>query len=96
MNTARNLANDTPLCTFCGLPLELYAETSIILRGSWMPSAEYETAVFMLDPDTQLRLIEYANGQLGLITDHGTPTQHAHDDCLSQLTDELDEEEYPE
>lgn len=75
------------------MPLELYAETSVILRGSWMPSAEYGTAVFLLDPDTQLQLIEFPNGQLGMLTDYGNPTQHAHNDCMEQLIDELDDED---
>lgn len=91
-------------CIACGDgPIGVTEDALLILRGQWLPSHEFDTPIFVLDPDTRLQVFELPNGQLALLSDiERGPTVHAHKECFEQLiqeqldeeTDDLDEEEY--
>jgi hypothetical protein len=93
----------TPECSLCGEEhIGMGTPALVIFRGQWFPSTEYDAPVFLLDPDTKLRILQLPNGQLALVPDQlGHPTAHAHDECLEQLQDdglcilEEDEEDEP-
>jgi hypothetical protein len=85
----------TPECDLCGQEnVGVGVDTILILKGMWFPSIEYDVPLFLLDPDTRLRIIEMPNRQLALLPDTlGYPTKHAHTECLEQLVDGYEEEE---
>lgn len=84
-------ADETPLCLGCGPQIGLTEDAYVALRGMWMYSEEYDTEIFVLDPDTKLILIELANSQLALATDRGGPTKHTCKECFDTAFDEEDE-----
>lgn len=93
----------TPGCALCGEPhVRIATEASIMLRGQWLPSTEYDTPVFLLDATSELVMLEMPNGQIALVPDQLSGiTQHAHMECLEHLVgdsddDDDDEEEEPE
>ena len=89
----------TPECRCCGdLHIGVAEDAFLCLRGQWMPSVEFAHPIFVFDPDTQVLVVELANGQLALITDvEGHPTLHVHKECMEQIIrEELDDVEEDE
>ena len=84
----------TPECLLCGEEHVGIAEDAILLlQGQWFQNIEFDVPVFLLDPDTKLRILEMPNGQLALVPDTlRGPSQHAHKICLEQLAEEFLEE----
>jgi len=86
----------TPECYLCGHKhIGIMENAVVIFKGQWYESSEYAVPVFVLDPDTQLRVLEMPNGQLVMVPDtFGHPTKHAHTDCMELMSQEfVDEEE---
>lgn len=83
----------TPECYLCGAAFVGIAEEAVVmLRGQWFHSIEYDTPVFLLDPDTRLTVLKMPNDQLALVPDQlGHPSKHAHLECLQQLAEEDEE-----
>ena len=53
----------------------------------WFP--ELDTAIFVIDPATEMLTLPLSNGQTGLITDEGNqPTLHIHQSCQEDLVEE--------
>lgn len=96
--------DDTPKCLNCGHQIGIQENSLTQLQGQWMYSEEYGTTVFVLDPDTELAVIQLNNGQLALIPDRlGYPTVHTHRECFELMASEdlgLDDDDdfdiYPE
>lgn len=83
---------DTDECCLCGAcPINTEEDAYVMLRGMYMRSTEHEVPVFVLDPDTKVRIIQLANGQMALITDaYGTgPTKHAQVECVHSLIQQM-------
>ncbi len=80
----------TPECFLCGEEhIGVTNDAVLILKGQHFPSTEFDVPVFLLDPDTKLRILELPNGQLALVADTlGHPTKHAHQECLEMMADE--------
>lgn len=62
----------------------------------WMWSHEHDVEIFVLDPDTQMAVIELPNGQLAISTDRGKVTKHVDADCFTMAFEEQDENENDE
>lgn len=86
-------SDGTPEAYCCGYEVGLGSDAFILIRGTWFHSREYDTPVFLLDPDTKLRILQMPNGQLAFQSDdEGHPTLHAHKDCLEHvINEEIDE-----
>lgn len=96
------MSNDLiPKCWGCGESIDELDEAVVILKGSWAQPRDLhivnadgevvpvDSPVFVLDPDTKLIAVPMPNGYLALILDQDDgPTQHGHQMCLDQLTED--------
>lgn len=83
---------ETAECALCGqAPIHTEEDAYCCLRGMFMRSREYDAPIFVLDPDTKIRVIQLANGQLALVTDvfDEGPTKHIQAECLHETIKEL-------
>jgi len=90
-------------CPLCGAGIEIFGDPRnndpptdavVALQGQWLYSAEYQTPLFVCDPDTELTVIQLATGQLALLPDtEGYPTKHYHHECLCEATSEDEEDD---
>lgn len=78
----------TPGCDPCGDPIEIHQEAVLLLRGMWVYDTQLAAPVFMIDPDTNLVIRQYPNGQYGIVTEYDRPSRHAHEDCYERLVRE--------
>ncbi len=92
----------TPECDLCGEEyIGVTNDAFVILKGQFFPHNEFDAPVFMLDPDTDMRILQLPNGQLGLVTDSfKPPTKHVHSECFELMSGDFtgypvyEEEEY--
>ncbi len=86
-----HITYDTPECLMCGTAaIPLMEDAYVLLRGAFLQSKEYDTPIFVLSPDTKMRIIELPNGQLALITDSfGGPTRHSCTSCMHDAAYQL-------
>jgi hypothetical protein len=85
--------DETPLCQGCGPQIGLQEDACVVLRGMWVWNEEYDTEIFVLDPDTKFALIELPHGQYAIVTDRGGPTKHTCVECFDTAYDDEDENE---
>ncbi len=79
----------TPRCLACGISnVGIMEDAFVMIRGMWMTSREYDVPVFVLDPDTKIKVIQLPNDQFGIFVDYHGPTKHAHKDCIEQVVEE--------
>ena len=89
-------ADDTPTCLECGQQVGLRVDAYVALKGMWMWSEEHDVEIFVLDPKTQMAIIQLPNDQLAISTDRGTVTRHVDASCFELAFDENDENENDE
>lgn len=79
----------TPLCEICGEPIGMFPSNGVLsMSGQWMPSTEFGCAIFVLDPKTDLQVVQLPNGQLAVIPGHQKPNIHSHHSCFDAMMDE--------
>lgn len=89
-NAQAEFANrHTPDCWYCNQPIDLLEEAHVMLPGQWMVNRDLGQAVFVLDPDIPLELVQLPNGQMALTMDVTKITKHAHVECHEQVRAEL-------
>lgn len=68
-------------------------DATVTFKGQWF-ELEGQAPIFVLDPDTKLRVLQMENGIIGLIPDiNGHPTKHAHQECFHDMVGEYFEDE---
>lgn len=77
-----------PICTYCEQPIHLLDDALCLLPGQWMPNRDMGNAMFILDPDVQVQIVQLANGQMALVTDAHT-AMHSHQECFDQIKNEV-------
>ena len=80
--------NHLPLCTYCDQPISLLEDAFCLVPGQWMPNRDVGNAMFVLDPDVQVQIMQLPNNQLALVTDAHT-AKHAHQECFEQIKNEV-------
>lgn len=82
---------NTAECILCGeASIDLEEEAYVALRGAFMQSTEFGVPIFVLDPDTKIRVIQLPNGQLALMTDTSEgPTRHMCKECLHDIAESI-------
>jgi hypothetical protein len=78
----------TGACVFCGKDaIDILDDAYMLARGAFMFSTDRGEMIFKLDPDTDLTVIQLADGSLALRapeTKRG-PTRYAHTECTHDV-----------
>lgn len=89
--------NHLPMCTYCDQPIHLLDDALCLIPGQWMPNRDMGNAMFVLEPDVQVQIVQLPNGQMALVTDAHS-AMHSHQECYEQIKQEVLGEmyQYPE
>jgi len=95
--------HETPDCAECNEPVGVMEDATVLLKGQFFYNKEEQCAMFLLDPDTEIAIVEINNGlgdgrpQLALVLnkDDIAPVRAIHDNCLGDYDPDAasDEEE---
>jgi len=88
------VVTDSVVCQICGDPIDVMVtdpsdlqDAYVGLRGQWVWLQDLDAAVFILDPSSELTVVELPGGRLAILPDEeGRPTIHNHKDCYEQAT----------
>lgn len=87
----------TPPCRVCGeANVGVNTETTLMLKGSYVFSPEHGVALFVLDPDVSVSIMELPSGQLALACDIGSGADSAHTECIDRIVSYLFEDDKDE
>lgn len=80
----------TTSCSLCGEEhIGINTEATLQLKGSFMFSPEHGVALFVLDPDAQLTIMELPTGQLVIAPNIGSGISASHTECIDRMASEL-------
>lgn len=80
--------NHTPVCCYCQQSVDLLDDAICVIPGQWMPNRDVGEAMFVLEPDVQVQVMQLANGQMALMIG-AELTMHAHQECHDQVRAEV-------
>jgi len=78
----------TPICSYCQQSIDLLDDALCVIPGQWMADKSEGGAMFVLEPDVQVQIIQLTNGQMALRVDSHT-ANHVHAECQKQLVAEM-------
>lgn len=93
---------ETPDCSECREPVGVMQDATLLLSGQFFYNTEEQCAMFILDPDTDIAVVEILNGlghgrpQLAVVLnkDNLGPMRIVHEQCLGDYEpDTTDDDE---
>jgi hypothetical protein len=96
--------HETPECSECGEPVGVMQDATLLLSGQFFYNKEEQCAMFILDPDTELAIVEIQDAlgkdrpQVAIVVNKSNmwPMRAVHEGCLGDFDPHDGEQEEDE
>lgn len=78
----------TPLCSYCDQSINILEDAICLIPGQWMADKTTGGAMFVLEPDVEVQVMQLSNGQMALRADAHT-AKHVHAECHQSVCAEV-------